>query len=43
MLDDSLFGRRGPRGDRAPAAAITYPEVFVWPPRPAAILRWLFG
>src|SRR5918911_943704 len=40
-MDDSLYGRRDKRGNWRPAAAITYPPVFVWPARPLALLKWL--
>lgn len=43
MVDDSLLGHRSPKGEWAPKAPIAYPRVFVWPPEPRAILRWLLG
>jgi len=40
-MDDNAFGTRDARGHWAPNQPISYPEVFVWPPRIAAALRWL--
>src|SRR5579884_4092268 len=31
------------RGGWKPEALLRPPPVFVWPPRPAAFLRWFFG
>ena len=42
-MDDSAFGTRNRRGDWQPAKPITYPPVFVWPPKPGKFLRWFFG
>jgi sterol desaturase/sphingolipid hydroxylase (fatty acid hydroxylase superfamily) len=42
-MDDALYGVRNKRGDWRPFAPVEYPSVFVWPPRPLGILRWLFG
>jgi sterol desaturase/sphingolipid hydroxylase (fatty acid hydroxylase superfamily) len=42
-MDDAKHGIRSKRGDWKPAKLIAYPPVFVWPPQPAAFLKWLFG
>jgi sterol desaturase/sphingolipid hydroxylase (fatty acid hydroxylase superfamily) len=42
-MDDALYGIRNKRGDWKPAKLSEYPPVFVWPARPIAFLRWLFG
>lgn len=42
-MDDLAYGRRDERGDWKPLALIEYPQVFVWPVRPRALLKWLFG
>ena len=42
-MDDALFGKRDKRGDWKPNKVIEYPPVFVWPAKPAAFLKWLFG
>jgi sterol desaturase/sphingolipid hydroxylase (fatty acid hydroxylase superfamily) len=43
VVDDAKFGERDRRGYWRPFQAIVYPPVFVWPPRPAGFLKWLFG
>lgn len=40
-MDDSQYGKRDKAGYWKPFAAITYPEVFVWPAKPMAILKWI--
>jgi hypothetical protein len=42
-MDDAAYGQRDRRGDWKPFKRVEYPAVFVWPLRPLAILRWLFG
>lgn len=42
-MDDALYGQRDRRGDWKPAKLIEYPPVFVWPARPIAFAKWLFG
>jgi hypothetical protein len=42
-MDDAAFGQRDKRGNWKPFKRIEYPAVFVWPPRPPGIARWLFG
>lgn len=42
-MDDAVYGSRNARGEWAPFRRIEYPKVFVWPARPRAFLRWLFG
>jgi sterol desaturase/sphingolipid hydroxylase (fatty acid hydroxylase superfamily) len=42
-VDDSALGTRNKRGDWAPHRRATYAPVFVWPPKPAGFLKWLFG
>ena len=41
MMDDSKYGKRDKAGHWKPFAAITYPEVFVWPIKPKTILKWI--
>jgi sterol desaturase/sphingolipid hydroxylase (fatty acid hydroxylase superfamily) len=41
-MDDTLYGMRNKRGDWRPFASVQYPAVFVWPPQPLGMLRWLF-
>ena len=43
VIDDEALGTRTKRGDWVPNQRATYPEVLVWPPRPAGIARWLAG
>ncbi len=43
MVDDARHGRRDARGGWIPARPVEYPAVFVWPPRPRALPRWLLG
>ena len=43
MVDDALYGRRDKRGDWRPSRLLAYPPVFVWPARPLAFFKWLFG
>jgi sterol desaturase/sphingolipid hydroxylase (fatty acid hydroxylase superfamily) len=42
-MDDAQYGSRNKRGDWKPAKLIAYPPVFVWPVRPLAFGKWLFG
>jgi sterol desaturase/sphingolipid hydroxylase (fatty acid hydroxylase superfamily) len=42
-MDDNREGRRDEKGYWKPLARIEYPPVFIWPIRPLAILKWLFG
>jgi sterol desaturase/sphingolipid hydroxylase (fatty acid hydroxylase superfamily) len=42
-MDDSIYGQRDRRDHWKPFRLVEYPAVFVWPARPLAILRWLFG
>ena len=37
------LGPRDARGQWQPAGPKTMPPLFAWPPRPLAVLRWLFG
>jgi sterol desaturase/sphingolipid hydroxylase (fatty acid hydroxylase superfamily) len=43
MIDDNLHGTRNKRGDWKPLKGLSYPPVFVWPARPVAFVKWLFG
>jgi sterol desaturase/sphingolipid hydroxylase (fatty acid hydroxylase superfamily) len=36
-------GKRNKRGDWQPAHVLDYAPVFLWPPKPMATLKWLFG
>jgi sterol desaturase/sphingolipid hydroxylase (fatty acid hydroxylase superfamily) len=40
-MDDLLFGKRNKRGDWSPDAPAGLAPLFVFPPRPFALLRWL--
>lgn len=40
-MDDALYGKRDKAGYWRPFQAITYPQVFVWPVKPFAILKWI--
>ncbi|MEY8876888.1 MAG: sterol desaturase family protein, partial [Leptothrix sp. (in: b-proteobacteria)] len=42
-MDDALFGKRNKKGDWAPAAHLSGPGLWAWPPRPGAIAGWLAG
>jgi hypothetical protein len=42
-VDDLIHGTEDTRGYWKPTQLIRYPDVFVWPPRPVGILRWLPG
>ena len=42
-MDEALYGTRDKRGDWKPNTPSEYPPVFVWPARPVAFLKWLFG
>jgi len=42
-MDESKYGKRDNRGHWSPDARISYGPFFNWPPKPAALLRWLFG
>jgi sterol desaturase/sphingolipid hydroxylase (fatty acid hydroxylase superfamily) len=43
MSETVPLGQRDRRGDWRPAKLLSPPPLFVWPPRPRALLRWLFG
>jgi sterol desaturase/sphingolipid hydroxylase (fatty acid hydroxylase superfamily) len=40
-MDDLAFGTRNKRGDWAPNEPAATAPLFVWPPRPLALLKWL--
>ena len=42
MTIDSSHARDG-NGDWRPAERIKLPPIYAWPPRPAAITKWMFG
>ena len=42
-MAEADLGTRDARGEWQPAELIQTPPVFVWPPRPLAFLKWLFG
>jgi sterol desaturase/sphingolipid hydroxylase (fatty acid hydroxylase superfamily) len=42
-MDDTLYGTRNKRGDWKPFKLSEDPPVFVWPARPVAFVKWLFG
>jgi len=41
-VDDSAFGKRDERGNWQPAKRLECAPIFVWPPKPAAFVHWLF-
>jgi sterol desaturase/sphingolipid hydroxylase (fatty acid hydroxylase superfamily) len=43
MSDAANLGQRDKWGEWHPPALIEPPPVFVWPPKPAKFLKWLFG
>jgi sterol desaturase/sphingolipid hydroxylase (fatty acid hydroxylase superfamily) len=42
-VDDHRFGARNKRGDWSPNAALEIAPIFVFPPRPLKLLKWLPG
>ena len=42
-MDDALYGKRDKAGHWKPFAALTYPDVFVWPANAMAVLKWIPG
>ena len=40
-MEDILYGKRDKAGYWKPFKAIAYPEVFVWPAMPLAVLKWI--
>ncbi len=40
-MDDAVYGKRDKAGHWRPFKAIVYPQVFVWPVKPAAIFKWI--
>ena len=42
-MDDAAYGTRDKRGDWRPLKLLEYPPVLVWPMRPVAFAKWLFG
>jgi sterol desaturase/sphingolipid hydroxylase (fatty acid hydroxylase superfamily) len=40
---DAAYGARNAKGDWSPNDPISYPDVFVWPPKPVGFAKWLFG
>src|SRR5690349_14533570 len=42
-MDDSAFGNEDSRGFWSPKTPISYGPAFDWPPRPRALLKWIFG
>jgi sterol desaturase/sphingolipid hydroxylase (fatty acid hydroxylase superfamily) len=42
-VDEAFYGKRNRRGDWQPDRLVTYPPVFVWPVKPIAFLKWVFG
>ena len=42
-MNDAAYGTRDKRGDWRPSKLIEYPPVLVWPVRPVAFVKWLFG
>ena len=42
-MDDTLYGVHNQRGEWSPSRRVEYAPLIVWPPRPAALLRWLLG
>ncbi|RMN40287.1 Sterol desaturase/sphingolipid hydroxylase, fatty acid hydroxylase superfamily [Pseudomonas syringae] len=42
-MNTPFTGKRNKRGDWSPNGKLANVPLFVWPPRPMAILKWLFG
>ena len=42
-MDDKAFGTEDSRGFWTPKTPVSYGPAFDWPPRPKALLKWLFG
>ena len=42
-MDEMNFGTRDARGNWSPKKTIDYGPVFVWPPKPKAVLKWFFA
>ena len=42
-METTFTGKRNKRGDWRPDEVLGYAPVLVWPPRPMAFLKWLFG
>ena len=42
-MDEMNFGTRDARGNWSPKKSIDYGPVFVWPPKPKAVLKWFFA
>jgi sterol desaturase/sphingolipid hydroxylase (fatty acid hydroxylase superfamily) len=42
-VDDTILGIRNKRGDWKPNAPIQFAPVLIWPPKPVALVNWLFG
>ncbi len=40
-MDETKYGKRDKAGHWRPFEAIAYPQVFMWPARPLAILKWI--
>ena len=42
-METAFEGKHNKRGEWAPAEPIQYAPILEWPPRPMALLKWLFG
>ena len=42
-METTFTGKRNKRGDWRPDEVLGYAPMLVWPPRPIAFLKWLFG
>ena len=42
-MSEATFGQSERRGEWRPEELLRPPPLFVWPPRPAGLLKWLFG
>lgn len=42
-MDDSKLGKRNKRDDWSPHKPVVYPPLFVWPPKPLALVKWFAG
>jgi sterol desaturase/sphingolipid hydroxylase (fatty acid hydroxylase superfamily) len=42
-VETTFTGKRNKRGDWKPDKVITYGPVWIWPPKPVALFKWLFG
>ena len=42
-MADTILGTRDQHGDWRPPQILEVPAPLAWPPRPAAVLKWVFA